>query len=265
MPKFRLAALLALIAAPALAGPPDDVIAVEVLPGWRTAQGTHMAALRFTLAPGWKTYWRAPGDAGIPPLFAWTGSQNIGGAQLHWPAPEVWFPNGMTTIGYSGQVVIPVELTPAEPGTGIHLSGHVDLGVCEDICIPVSLSFDATLPPDGGRDPAIVAALVDRPLTPEEAGVSSARCRMEPTADGLSLTAELQMPPDGGNEVVVVESGQPGIWVSEAATRWQDGRLLADVRMIAADGGPLALDRDGLRITVIGATGAVDILGCPAG
>jgi len=261
----RLAALFALIAVPALAGPPEDVIALEVLPGWRTAQGTHMAGLRLTLAPGWKTYWRAPGDAGIPPLFAWAESQNIGGAQLHWPSPEVSYPNGMTTIGYSGQVVIPIEFTPAEPGGEIRLSGTVELGVCEDICIPVTLDFDATLPAVGDRDASIVAALVDRPLTAEEAGVSVARCRFAPSGDGLAVTAELQMPPDGGSEVVVIEPGLPGIWVSEAATRWQDGWLMAEVRMIAADGGPVAIDRDGLRITVIGATGAVDILGCTAG
>lgn len=265
MLTIRLASVLALLAAPALAGPPDDVIAVEVLPGWRTADGTHMAGLRFTLAPGWKTYWRAPGDGGIPPDFVWAGSQNIGGAVLHWPVPEVSYPNGMTTIGYSGQVVIPIEFTPAEPGAAIHLSGTVDLGVCEDVCIPVTLDFDATLPAEGARDSAIVAALVDRPLTAAEAGVSVARCRIDPTGEGLSVTAELRMPPDGGEEVVVIESGLPGIWVSEAETRWQDGWLLADVRMIAADGGPVALDRSGLRITVIGATGAVDIRGCEAG
>ena len=51
------------------AGPPEDVVQIEVLPGWQTASGTQMAALRLTLAPGWKTYWRAPGEGGIPPAF----------------------------------------------------------------------------------------------------------------------------------------------------------------------------------------------------
>jgi DsbC/DsbD-like thiol-disulfide interchange protein len=265
MPRIPLAAFLAVAALPALAGPPDNVISVEVLPGWRTADGTHMAGLLFTLAPGWKTYWRAPGDAGIPPDFAWTGSGNIDGAQFHWPVPEVFELNGMQSIGYSGQVVIPIELTPDDPAGDMHLSGSVDLGVCDEICMPMTLNFDAMLPADGSRDAAITAALVDRPLTAEEAGVTAATCTIRPTDEGLAVTAALRMPPDGGNEVVVVEPGLPGIWVSEAQTRWSDGWLMAEVEMIAADGAPVSLDRSGLRITVLGESGAVDVQGCAAG
>ena len=79
---FRTLLLAALLcagrAAPARAGgdylSPGAVADVSILPGWRTAAGTHMTALRVKLAPGWKTYWRAPGDAGIPPRFDWTGT-----------------------------------------------------------------------------------------------------------------------------------------------------------------------------------------------
>lgn len=260
-----VAIALSVVALPLQAGPSDDVIAVEVLPGWRTASGTQMAALRFTLAPGWKTYWRAPGDAGIPPVFAFAGSDNIGTATLHWPVPEVFQLNGMTSVGYSGQVVIPVEVTPAAADGPVRLAGTVDLGICRDICMPMTLSFDALLPVGGDRDPAIAAALVDQPLTAAEAGVTAARCAMEPSDDGLGVVAALQMPPDGGGEFVVIESGYPGIWVSEAQTRWQDGWLLAEVDMIAADGGPVSLDRSAVRITVLGDSGAVDIRGCDAG
>jgi DsbC/DsbD-like thiol-disulfide interchange protein len=171
----------------------------------------------------------------------------------------------MRTIGYSGQVVIPVEITPAAPGEPLRLAGTVELGVCQDICRPVTLAFDAVLPEAGARDAAIAAALVDRPLSAAEAGVSAAQCSAAPQDGGLRLTAALRMPPDGGDEVVVIEPGQGGIWVSEAETRWQDGWLTAEVEMAAADGGPVALDRSDLRITVIGATGAVDIRGCTAG
>jgi DsbC/DsbD-like thiol-disulfide interchange protein len=265
MLRVRLAALLALVALPALAGPPEEVIAVEVLPGWRTAGGTHMAALRFTLAPGWKTYWRAPGETGLAPVFAWTGSQNLGGAELHWPVPEVSYPGGTRTIGYSGQVVIPVEITPAAPGGEIRLSGTVDLGVCQEICMPVTLAFASALPAAGERDAAIAAALVDRPLSAAEAGVRAAQCDASPREGGLALTARLMMPPDGGEEVVVIEPGQGGVWVSQAETRWQDGWLTAEVEMASADGGPVAIDRSALRITVIGPSGAVDIRGCSAG
>lgn len=224
-----------------------------------------MAGLRFTLAPGWKTYWRAPGDAGIPPVFAWNGSENIRAADLQWPVPEVFHLNGMMSIGYTGQVVIPVEITPTDSHDTIRLAGSVDLGVCEEICVPMTLSFDATLPADGGRDAAIAAALVDRPMSADEAGIGAVQCIIDPQENGLAMTAALQMPPENETPVVVVEPGVPGVWVSEAATRWQDGWLLAAVRMQSADGGAIALDRSQVRITVLDERGAVDITGCVAG
>src|SRR6056297_1113481 len=107
--RFRVRSVCArlglalLAAAPASAhaeaAMPADVVRAEVLPGWTTGAGTRMAALRLTLAPGWKTYWRAPGDAGIPPAFDWSGSRNLKGVAFHWPAPDVFQSYGIRTIG----------------------------------------------------------------------------------------------------------------------------------------------------------------------
>ena len=260
--------LMALLAGswsmPVPAGPPADVMSIEVLPGWRTDRGTHMAGLRLTLAPGWKTYWRAPGDAGIAPQFDWSGSGNLGLAVLHWPVPEILHADAVPTLVYSGQVVLPVEITPVAEDGDIRLAGRIDLGVCEDICVPMTVEFAADLTDAGKPDPAIAAALADRPMTPAEAGVAEARCHAAPTAEGLALRAELHMPPDEGRQVVVIEPGRAGIWVSSAKTEWRDGWLTAEVEMIAADGGPVGLDRSDLRITVVGSSGAVDIRGCAA-
>ncbi|MGB3147735.1 MAG: protein-disulfide reductase DsbD domain-containing protein, partial [Paracoccaceae bacterium] len=87
---------------PALADQiPDDLIRANLRSGWQTPQGTYMTALQLTMAPGWKTYWRAPGDAGIPPEFTWKGSDNIGAVAFHWPRPEVVVVGGYRTIAYS--------------------------------------------------------------------------------------------------------------------------------------------------------------------
>ena len=243
--------------------PPSDIVTVEVLPGWQIGDGRHMAALRLTLAPGWKTYWRAPGDAGIPPLFDWSGSRNLGGVRLHWPVPEVWGTNGMRSIGYHDGVILPVEITRSGPGP-VRLSGEMDLGVCEDICVPARVRFDAELPADGRRDPRIVAALVDRPLTADEAGVGSVSCRIAPAALGLSVTATLSLPPVGGSEDMVIETGDPTTWVSEPELSRQGDRLVATARIVPATDG-IAIDRSALRLTILSAGRAVDIRGCPAG
>jgi DsbC/DsbD-like thiol-disulfide interchange protein len=221
-----------------------------------------MAGVRLTLAPGWKTYWRAPGDAGIPPAFDWTGSVNISGAQLHWPVPEVFHLNGMQSIGYSGQVVIPIELTQAAPGSETRLAGQVELGVCDEICVPVLLHFDEVLPPTTERNVAIATALVDRPLTEDEAKVGHVSCRAEPSGDGLWVTAEVEMPSAGNDEVVVIETGDPRIWVSESETSRSGNLLTAKVEMIHVSGKAFALDRSAMRITVLGSDAAVDISGC---
>lgn len=265
---FRLAlAFLALFASPLQAQErpaPADLVTLELLPGWETAQGTVMAGIRLRLAPGWKTYWRAPGEAGIPPLFSWAGSRNLVAAGFHWPVPQVFMTSGMRSIGYHDEVVIPLELTPADPAAPLHVAGQVDLGICEDICVPVSLNFEGDLAVGSHRDPGIVAALVDQPLAAGDAGVTGVACGFVPEGDGLRITAALDLPPTGRSEMVVIEPGEPDIWISPAQTYRDGGRLIASAMILPTGGGAVAVDRDRLRLTVIGDGRAVDIRGCPA-
>ncbi|MDH3262765.1 MAG: protein-disulfide reductase DsbD family protein [Paracoccaceae bacterium] len=259
-------ALLALAAPfPAAAGDFGDVAEVTVLPGWRTPQGTHMAALRIRLAPGWKTYWRAPGDAGIPPRFSWEGSRNLAAVRFHWPRPEVHEINGMRSIGYHGELVLPMEFTPASPGEPIRLRAEVEIGVCQEICVPLQAEIAAELVPGGGPDPAITAALAARPATAREAGVAAVSCDIEPIRDGLRLTARIDMPPLGPEEVAVFELSDQSIWISEATGRREGRRLTAASDMVPPSGAPFLLDRSEVRITVLGRGRAVELSGCPSG
>jgi len=167
----------------------SDVAQIEIIPGWKTPHGTHMAGLRVTLQPGWKTYWRSPGDAGIPPQFSWAGSENLTGAEFHWPVPDLLPQSNIVTIGYKDSLVLPIELSPATAGEPISVSGEIHFGVCQDICLPVNLPFSAELPLEGKRDGAIVASLLNQPLSADEAGVTSAQCKITPLEDGLQVTA----------------------------------------------------------------------------
>lgn len=259
---FPAALILSILAAPVVAQSLDGVARLDVIPGWQTAQGTHMAGLRVTLAPGWKTYWRAPGDAGIPPLFSYDGSTNIAAVQYHWPVPDVFHQSGMRSIGYHDSVVIPVEITPSTAGAPIRMTGSVNLGVCEEICIPMDLAFDALLPPDGGRDSAIVAALLDQPVSAQAAGLEGATCRVEPTHRGLKVSASFNAPE--GRAAVVIEAGDPHVWVSEPEVSQQGNLMTATSEFVHSSGGSFALNRSAVRITLIGATRAIDIQGCRA-
>lgn len=264
----RLLASLALalgLAMPAQATTQDDVLAAELLSGWQTRSGTHMAALRMRLAPEWKTYWRSPGDTGIPPLFDWSRSENLQGARIHWPVPDVFHLNGMQTIGYRERVVIPVEVTPIDPSRPVVLRARIDLGVCRDICMPAVVELEALLDVPGAPDPEINAALADRPATAPEAGLSGIACSVEPIEDGLKVTAVMDLPaPRSRDETVVFEPGRPDIWVAEAQSRRQGDRLVAVTEMVGPSGAPFALDRSAMTLTVLAGGEAVEIRGCPA-
>ena len=117
MKSFRKPIAVALsaslcFAAPAMAQGVDNLVQLEILDGGKTAKGTYLGALRLDLKDGWKTYWRAPGDAGIPPQFDWSGSANIEDISITWPAPHVFDQNGLRSIGYEDQLVLPIEITP---------------------------------------------------------------------------------------------------------------------------------------------------------
>lgn len=244
---------------------PADVVQAAVLDGWRTKDGKRIAALELTLAPGWKTYWRSPGEAGIPPSFDWSGSTNLASVRIMWPRPTVFDLNGMESIGYKHRLVLPIEFTPKHPGQPIDLKAGVDLGVCHDICMPVSLKVAADLSGQGAQNPLIHRAIAEQPATPAQAGLTQAVCTVTPIADGLRLTAHLSVPPQGPKETTVVELPDRSIWISEAKTTRKGDRLTATVDMVPSSGGAFALNRSQLTITVLGAQHAVELHGCKAG
>lgn len=260
---IALALCLVLHALPLRAESLDSIVSAELRPGWRLPDGSHMAALHLRLAPGWKTYWRSPGEAGVPPQFAWTGSRNLAGVRVVWPRPEVFELNGLRSIGYSDRVVLPLIVRPGAPGQPVALNATVQLGICEDVCVPMEVNIAATLPPQGGRrDPAIAAAMAARPYSASEARVSDVACDIAPGRNGLNLSVSVTMPPAGGKEVIVVESADPSVWASDAATARQGGRVTGMTELMHASGGAFALDRSTLRITVLGRDHAVEIEGC---
>lgn len=255
-------AVIASLSTPALAQP--EVLEANLREGWTMQNGSQMVAFHLSLLDGWKTYWRAPGDAGIPPSFDWSGSRNVKAVTFHWPRPKVFSVGGMQTIGYSHELILPVEIIPQDPSQPVELKAAVDLGVCSDICVPASFTVASLLPRPGVGDETIRRALRQRPSTANEAGVSEARCAITPQKDGVKLTAVLQLPSAGGDEVVVVESGMPGVWVSPADVSRRGKELRAEVDMVSASGGPIALQRDAILVTVLGKHRAVEIKGCAA-
>lgn len=239
----------------------QDVIDARLLPGWREGD-QHIAALHVTLAPGWKTYWRAPGDAGIPTHFDLTDTPNLTGHRTHWPVPKVFWQNGMRSIGYQDTVTLPLILDLRDPGQDLQLNGTVTLGICKDICIPVHLRLSGILPAKGQADKVIQSALKDRPLSQAEARVGIVTCKVEAISDGMRLTLRAPMPRAIPDTQVAVEASDPGVWVSEPDIVWEGRDIVATTDLVPANAQPFALDRSGLRITLLTPDQAVDLRGC---
>jgi len=246
------------VAAESLGALPPGMTKAEILGGWQTASGSRMTALRIALDDGWKTYWRAPGDAGIPPQFDFAGSQNLGNVVFHWPTPEVFDLNGLRSIGYDDELILPIEVFPADPSQPVALAAGVDFGICHDICVPVSVALVADLAGPGAPDPLIRAALTEQPRPLD----LRARCVIEPIADGMRVTAAIDLAPVQGAEIALFELPSTPVWISEAVSHREGGTLTAMAEFVPEAARPFDLDPADLRITVLSGEGAAEIRGC---
>ncbi len=167
--------------------------------------------VEFRMKPGWKIYWRSPGDAGFPPQIDWTGSHNLKDAALNWPAPLRFSVLGLETLGYHDKVVLPVAAESAAPGQPVKVRAHIRYLTCENLCIPYETTLALALPA-GPATPAPEAAEIARFATqvPKPAG-----------SEGLDVTDASLTPPAGQDDVrtlrVAVRSdapfGRPDLYV----------------------------------------------------
>ena len=115
--------------------------------------------LEIALKPGWKTYWRDPGDAGVPPQIDVSASTNITDAAFSFPPPQRHDDGYGKWAGYNHPVSLPVTFTVSSPGDAAVIDADIFLGICETICIPVQtrLSVDPAADPDNAEDAAPVS------------------------------------------------------------------------------------------------------------
>ena len=123
------------------AGGPVRIVVAEPASGETRVH----AVLQVQLNEGWKTYWRDPGDAGVPPQFDLTGSENLELATLQFPTPHRFDDGTSVWAGYKEPVSIGVDLKRGDATKAMRLKGSVFLGVCEKICVPVKVEFDVPL------------------------------------------------------------------------------------------------------------------------
>ena len=154
--------------------------AVRLIAAGATAGSAEKASLglEFRMIPGWKIYWRSPGDAGFPPQINWAGSQNFAGANMLWPAPRRFSVLGLETLGYTEHVVFPIEAEPFEPGKPMDLRARVRFLTCDDICVPYEVDLALALPEGADVN------------TPESGLIEEWRGRLPATGAGAPLSVD---------------------------------------------------------------------------
>jgi DsbC/DsbD-like thiol-disulfide interchange protein len=172
------------------------------------------AGVEINLDPGWKTYWREPGDSGVPPSFDFSGSQNVDSVKVLWPAPER-FPDGAggNSIGYIGDTVLPLRVSPkdtAKPST-VHLK--LNYAICGNLCVPAEATLELALNGKGTEETAI-----------EKADTRVPRSAVLGAGQDLSIRS-VHREPGGEHDRVVVEVSAPkdaevGLFVEGPTAEW---------------------------------------------
>ena len=131
------------------------------------------AGVELKLQPGWKTYWRYPGDAGVPPVFDFAASDNVKTVTVLWPAPVRFADGSGHSIGYKGAVIFPLRVVPRDAGKPVTLRMSLDYAVCETLCVPAKGKAELALADATGSQEAALKAAEARVPKPGSWGDAS--------------------------------------------------------------------------------------------
>ncbi len=115
--------------------------------------------LEIAMEEGWHTYWRVPGDAGIPPQLDFSSSSNLANVTVSYPFPERYHDGSALSLVYWGHVTLPLTVEPIDPDLPVTLAVNARFGVCDVICIPAKATMSVTLAPHSGDDPRARVAI----------------------------------------------------------------------------------------------------------
>jgi len=187
-----------------------------------------VAGVQIRMEPGWKTYWRNPGDSGVPPTFDWSGSSNLKRADVLYPAPRRFADANGAAIGYEDEVVFPVVITPERPTEPVTLKLTLAYGLCKDLCIPNEASLSLELPPGGGADQGdalLLARFLDLVPKLAEPGQLPAVDKVEAKLDGPApqLAIETLFPADATGSDLFIDVPNAYVPVPKADGPLKDG------------------------------------------
>lgn len=257
-----LASLMpALASAQTIISTGQSFMEADLVAGAPVAEGGRIAGLNLSMADGWKTYWRSPGETGVPPVFDWSGSRNLRSVEVLWPMPELFESFGMQTVGYSHVVVLPLVLEPEDASQPIELNLKATLGVCRELCVVEEFSLARSFAPDEVEAENRVTRSVGAvPGGAADTGLAEASCRIRGAGSSRDFEARLRFARDFTAPVVLVE-GPESVWIGTAETEVEGEELAVRAKVEMFDESAW-IDRSDLRLTVLDGPFAADIQGC---
>jgi len=188
---------------------------------------TVVAGVQLRMDPGWKTYWRNPGDSGVPPSFDWSGSKNLKHAEVLYPAPHRVADANGTAIGYDDEVVFPVKLTPEQAGEPIELKLAFAYGLCKDLCIPNEVNLGLALPTDEGKgDAMLLESFLARVPKPARDGLLPSVSKVDAKLDAEKpqLIIDAAFPPGATATDLFIDGGEVFVPVPKPLGPPADGK-----------------------------------------
>jgi DsbC/DsbD-like thiol-disulfide interchange protein len=223
--------------------------------------GKLMAFVEIALEPGWKTYWRSPGDAGLPPSIDWAKSGNVASAEVLYPAPRLFTDKSGHTIGYEGTLFLPIALTPKSPGEPVSLAVEARYGICKDICVPIEAELKLDIPAgETALAPAAALIALDRVPRPQASLVDGdpvvVRAEVQVAGDAPKVVVEARFPAGDAQRVVYLEaSNGQFLPIPAKVSEGADGLAVFEAPL-GADVDLKALMGATLTATLVGETGA---------
>src|SRR6266568_5917834 len=187
----------------------DAYSAVRLLAGSRSG-GVLLGGIAFQMQPGWKTYWRNPGDSGVPPRFDFSKSENIEAVTILWPAPTKFDDGaGGHSLGYKNQIVLPLRIVAKNADKPVTLRAGINYAVCEKLCIPVEANTELAFTSVASTEDSALSAALDTVPKPANVGDPNPLTIRDVKRDGkLGVLVDV-VAPDASEVNLFVEGPTP--------------------------------------------------------
>jgi DsbC/DsbD-like thiol-disulfide interchange protein len=188
----------------------DGHSAIRLLAGSRSG-AVLLGGIALQLQPGWKTYWRTPGDSGVPPRFDFSKSDNIEAVTILWPAPTKFDDGaGGHSLGYHDQIVLPLRIVAKSADKPVTLRASVNYAVCEKLCIPVEAEPELAFTSVASTEDSALSAALDTVPKPANIGDPNPLTIRDVKRDGkTTVQVDVVAPADAGDVNLFVEGPTP--------------------------------------------------------